>query len=62
MGSLDWGSTNRRASYPYRTMLEHRKKGGYTSIPPMGFEPTNQLFERSKAFHALHLAATVIRD
>jgi hypothetical protein len=43
-----------------RPLPTHRTTQTQISIPQVGFEPTNPVFERAKTVHALDSAATVI--
>jgi hypothetical protein len=45
---------------PTHRTTQTQDKRTQTSMPRLGFEPTNPVFKRAKTVHALHRAATVI--
>jgi hypothetical protein len=59
--SLDGGSAHRKAVPCIHRTAQTQNKRTQTSMPQVEFEPTIALFERTKTFHALDGAATVIR-
>jgi hypothetical protein len=56
---LDGGSASHKTA-PYTQNKRNTKKNAQTSMPRIGFEPPNPVFERAKTVHALDRVATVI--
>jgi hypothetical protein len=59
VGLLGWEISLTQGRYLHR-MTQTQNKRKQTSMPSVGFEPTNPMSERTKTFHALDRAATVI--
>jgi hypothetical protein len=59
VGLLGRGISPTQGRYVHWT-TQTKNKRRQTSIPCVGFEPTIPVFERSRTFHALDRAATVI--
>jgi hypothetical protein len=60
VGLLGRGISPVARPLPAHRTTQTQKKRIQTSVPPVGFEHTIQLFERAKIVHALDGAATVI--
>jgi hypothetical protein len=59
VGRTPWSGEPVARPLPTHRATQTRNKRAQTSMPRMGFEPTNPVFEQVKMVHGLDRAATV---